>query len=40
LPCGPEKIDTLLLAMNAEIESLKKEWSYRRSFEQGKAAMD
>ncbi len=24
LPCGPEKIDTLLLAMNAEIESLKK----------------
>lgn len=24
LPCGPEKVDTLLLAMNAEIESLKK----------------
>jgi zinc protease len=24
LPCGPEKIDTLLLAMNAEIEELKK----------------
>lgn len=24
LPCGPEKIDTLVLAMNAEIESLKK----------------
>lgn len=25
LPCGPEKIDTLLLAMNAEIEALKKD---------------
>lgn len=24
LPCGPEKVDTLLLAMNAEIETLKK----------------
>lgn len=24
LPCGPEKVDTLLLAMNAEIASLKK----------------
>lgn len=24
LPCGPEKIDTLLLAMNTEIENLKK----------------
>jgi zinc protease len=25
LPCGPQKIDTLLLAMNAEIEDLKKD---------------
>jgi zinc protease len=25
LPCGPDKIDTLLLAMNAEIEALKKD---------------
>jgi zinc protease len=24
LPCGPDKIDTLILAMNAEIEALKK----------------
>jgi zinc protease len=24
LPCGPEKVDTLLLAMNTEIENLKK----------------
>jgi zinc protease len=24
LPCGPEKVDTLMLAMNAEIEALKK----------------